>query len=90
MEELLFRGLLYRAFRLRFSVLNALLFSSLIFALIHTQYIQYPFYMAVVFLMGVVCAFLLERTRSLNSSIAFHFAANTTAITTSYFNHPTV
>ena len=86
-EELLFRGLLYRAFRLRFSALDAALFSSLIFTLTHTQYMRFPFYLAVVFLMGSVCAFLLERTRSLNSSIAFHFAANATTITTSYFIH---
>ena len=86
-EELLFRGLLYRAFRLRFSALDAVLFSSLIFTLTHTQYLRFPFYLAVVFLMGSVCAFLLERTRSLNSSIAFHFAANTTTIITNYLIH---
>jgi membrane protease YdiL (CAAX protease family) len=83
-EELLFRGLLYRAFRLRFSALDAMIFSSLIFALTHTQYFRNPYYLAVVFLTGSVCALLLENTRSLNSSIAFHVAANTTTITTYY------
>lgn len=85
MEELLFRGLLYRAFRLRFSAFDAALFSSLVFALTHTPYLLYPFFLASVFLTGLICAFLLERTRSLNASIAFHFAANTTTIVTSYF-----
>lgn len=86
-EELLFRGLLYRAFRLRVSAIDAALFSSLIFTLTHTQYLRYPFYLAAVFLTGFICAFLLERTRSLNSSIAFHFATNATTITTGYFIH---
>lgn len=86
-EELLFRGLLYRAFRLRFSMFDAALFSSLIFALTHTQYFHNPYYLAVVFLTGSVCAVLLERTRSLNSSIVFHFAANATTITTYYFTY---
>lgn len=86
-EELLFRGLLYRAFRLRFSALDSALFSSLIFTLTHTQYLRFPFYLASVFLTGSICALLLERTRSLNSSIAFHFAANATTITTSYIIH---
>lgn len=88
-EELLFRGLLYRAFRLRFSVLDAALFSSLFFTLTHTQYLGFPFYLAVIFLMGSVCALLLERTRSLNSSIAFHFAANATTIITFYLTYCT-
>lgn len=86
-EELLFRGLLYRAFRLRFSAVDAALFSSLIFTLTHTQYLRYPFYLASVFLTGFICALLLERTRSLNSSIAFHLATNITTIITFYFAH---
>jgi membrane protease YdiL (CAAX protease family) len=86
-EELLFRGLLYRAFRLRLSALDATLFSSLIFALTHTQHLRYPFYLASVFLTGSICALLLERTRSLNYSVAFHFAANTMTITTFYLIH---
>ena len=86
-EEMLFRGLLYRAFRLHFSALDAALFSSLVFTLTHTQYLRTPFKLAVVFLIGITSSFLLERTRSLNSSIAFHFAANTTTITTYYLTY---
>lgn len=83
-EELLFRGLLYRAFRLRFSAIDAALFSSLIFTLTHLHYLQHPFHLAITFLMGLINAFLFERTHSLNSSVAFHFAANTTTISSYY------
>ena len=83
-EELLFRGLLYRAFRLRFPTIDATLLSSLIFTLAHPYYFRFPFQLVVVFLMGSICALLMERTRSLTPSVAFHFAANATTITTSY------
>lgn len=86
-EELLFRGLLYRTFRMRFSSLDAAIFSSLVFTLTHTQYLRVPLKMAVIFALGMISSFLLERTRSLNSSIAFHFAANTTTTATYYLIH---
>ncbi|MCC7263564.1 MAG: CPBP family intramembrane metalloprotease, partial [Candidatus Latescibacteria bacterium] len=81
-EELLFRGLLYRAFRLRFTALDSALFSSLIFALTHTQYYHAPFMLVSVLLMGMVSSSLLERTSSLTPGITFHVSSNmaTTAI----------
>lgn len=83
-EELLFRGLLFRAFRLRFSATDAAIFSSLFFTLTHLHYLQHPFHLSVTFLMGIVTALLLERTSTLNASIAFHFSANTTTIFSYY------
>lgn len=84
-EELLFRGLLYRAFRLRYSIWASILFTTLIFTLVHTHYLRFPFQLGTVFLMGAVTAFLLERTHSISSSIVFHLAANATTISTAYY-----
>lgn len=85
-EELLFRGLLYRAFRLRYPIWMSIMFSTFIFSLIHTHYLYSPFQQGVVFLLGAISALLFERTQSLNSSIAFHAAANATTISVEYLS----
>ncbi len=81
-EEFLFRGLLYRALRFRCSTSNSVLISSLVFALAHIQYLQQPFYLMVLFLLSVVSACLLERSRSLTSSAVFHVAFNAASVIT--------
>ncbi len=86
-EELLFRGLLFRAFRLRFSSLHSAFFSSLIFAIAHTHYLTTPPRLVTVFLMGLVCAYLVERTRSLTPGVVFHFVANFSAATIYFLAH---
>ncbi len=77
-EEIFFRGLVYRTLRIHFSVTKATLLSAIIFALFHLDYILNPLAITYVFLFGIVATGLFERTRSLNTCVAFHFASNTT------------
>ena len=77
-EEIFFRGLVYRTLRIHFQVTKATLFSAIIFALFHLDFILNPLAMTYVFLFGIVAAVLFERTKSLNTCVAFHFANNTT------------
>ncbi len=77
-EEILFRGIFYQTLRIRFSKVNAVVLSAIIFTLFHIEYMYMlnPLAMAYVFLFGLIAATLFERTRSLNICIAFHVAGN--------------
>ena len=67
-EEILFRGLLYGAFKKHCAVWIANLASSLVFAMIHSYF--YGFY--TVFLLGIFLAYAYEKTRSLRTAIIIH------------------
>lgn len=71
-EELCFRGLLYTRLRSGMPKLLACIFSSLVFGLVHGTAIWF-FY---AFLLGLVMAWLFQRTGSLWASILFHMAFN--------------
>lgn len=71
-EELFFRGFLYRAIRDRWGVLPGLIASSLIFAVAHFI----PLLILPLFMMGLLLAWLYERSRSLWVSIAVHAGNN--------------
>ncbi len=69
-EEIFFRGFLYRSLRNRFTVVGAALVSSMLFGFDHTQY---PLSVRpVVMFFGVVMCLLYERTGSLLPGIAVH------------------
>ncbi|HEU4582090.1 MAG TPA: CPBP family intramembrane glutamic endopeptidase [Polyangiaceae bacterium] len=70
-EELLFRGLLYRSLRSSTGVLPSLLLSSLVFAVVHPQAAAVP-----VFGLGVCAALALERSRSLLAAVLVHALYN--------------
>jgi membrane protease YdiL (CAAX protease family) len=70
-EELLFRGLLYRSLRSSTGILPSLLLSSLVFAVGHPQAATVP-----VFCLGVCAALALERSRSLLAAILVHALYN--------------
>jgi membrane protease YdiL (CAAX protease family) len=70
-EELLFRGLLYRSLRSSSGVLPSLLLSSLVFAVVHPQAAAVP-----VFGLGVCAALALERSRSLLAAVLVHALYN--------------
>jgi membrane protease YdiL (CAAX protease family) len=76
-EELYFRGLLYRWFQLRFRFWPAVIFSAAIFGLAH-----YDSLAVVVssFVMGVVNAIAMERTRSIWVPILMHAVTNGVAV----------
>lgn len=69
-EEIFFRGFLYRSLRNRFTVVGACLLSSVLFALVHTQYQLTEKLVIVIF--GVITCLLYERTGSLLPGIAVH------------------
>lgn len=74
-EEFIFRGVFYTAYRKR-NILGAALMSGLIFGMIHLNINQCAY--AVV--MGVVFALLVEATGSIVNSIAAHFAFNANSV----------
>jgi membrane protease YdiL (CAAX protease family) len=71
-EEILFRGIIYNSMRQKHQMWSALLFSSLIFAFVHGQLIHF----GEIFIMGLLLAYLYERTKSLVPSIVLHIAVN--------------
>jgi membrane protease YdiL (CAAX protease family) len=68
-EELLFRGLLYRYLRGRVGVVAAVVISALVFAVLHVV-------IPPLFVMGIVLAVLAERTGSLWPGIVLHATNN--------------
>ena len=75
-EELVFRGLLYRYLRARWSVTRAVLLSSAVFALVHLAFPLMP----ALFVLGVALALAAERYGSLYPSIALHALHNGIAV----------
>ena len=70
-EEILFRGLLAVYYRRYFGEVRAILFSAIIFTLVHLGYFEIlPLITA--FLFGILSAFLMFRCRSLYPSIGLH------------------
>ncbi len=76
-EELLYRGIMYNAFRKR-SVLTGVIVSALAFGLMHMNFnqIMYAVYL------GVLFAFIVEATGSLFSTMILHMLFN--AVNTAY------
>lgn len=73
-EEILFRGIIYRWLRTRFSVRFGVVASATVFALFHLFYPVMA--LAAVFLMGVAAAILYQRSGSLWPAIALHSLNN--------------
>lgn len=69
-EEIFFRGFLYRSLRNRLSIAPASLIAGAMFALVHTQYSLLERPEQLIF--GVIAALLYERTGSLLPGIAMH------------------
>lgn len=81
-EELLFRGLLYDFFRQKTSATWAVLITSGLFGLAHYDSLAV---VVSAFVMGVLMAFVVEKTKSLWISIFMHVATNSGAILLSAF-----
>ena len=80
-EELLFRGLLYRALRRRRSVAVAAVVSAVLFAVVHLDVaVTQPLALVGLTLVGVVLAVVYERTGSLLVPVAAHAGYNGTAL----------
>lgn len=72
LEEMLFRGVILRSFLQQYSRIEAILWTSLLFAIAHLN--VYQFFTAL--LLGIVVGWLYERTRSLWPCILLHALFN--------------
>jgi membrane protease YdiL (CAAX protease family) len=80
-EELLFRGLLHRALRVRLRIVPATLISSVLFAIVHVDVVlSQPIALVGLTLVGVVLALAYERTGSLLVPVMIHAVHNAVTI----------
>jgi len=80
-EELLFRGLLHRALRVRLSLVPATLISSVLFAIVHIDVaLSQPLALVGLTVVGAVLAIAYERTGSLLVPILIHAVHNAVTI----------
>lgn len=75
-EELLIRGLVYMRMRQYLQVNMAIIFSALLFALLHGNMIQGIY----AFVLGVILAWFYEKYGSLLAPVLMHITANLTAM----------
>ena len=71
-EELLFRGIVFRRMRAYWGTTIAMVFSALIFGIVHLDIITG----IAAFVIGLIMALIYERTGSLLASMLFHFGFN--------------
>jgi membrane protease YdiL (CAAX protease family) len=72
-EEIFFRGFAYRALRERLGIFKAIAITSLAFAALHTNLAGF----VPILILGVLLAYLAERTNSIIPSITVHVIHNT-------------
>lgn len=75
-EELLYRGVVYKRLRLFCGVIPALVLSALLFGIVHANLVQFLY----AGILGVLLAFLLEKTNVLYAPVVGHMAANVAAV----------
>ena len=75
-EELFFRGFLFKGLREKYGWVNALMFSSIIFALFHGQIAT----LIPTFLLGALFAYMYQRTESVFPGMFLHFAVNAVGV----------
>lgn len=75
-EELFFRGFLFKGLREKYGWVNALMFSSIIFALFHGQIAT----LIPTFLLGALFAYMYQRTESVFPGMFLHFAVNSVGV----------
>ncbi len=75
-EELLYRGVVYKRMRAVFGVRLAIILSALLFGLMHGNLVQFLY----AGLLGLLLAYLLERTGSVWAPVLAHIAANLAAV----------
>lgn len=75
-EELLFRGMLYPLLRARMGVAAAIALNAALFALVHFV----PLLLPALFVVGLLMAYLRERSGSIWPPVCFHVLQNATAL----------
>ncbi|MBI4835511.1 MAG: CPBP family intramembrane metalloprotease [Planctomycetes bacterium] len=68
MEEIVYRACFYSALKKRFGVLLGIILSSLVFALMHQNLSS----LVPIFMVGVTCAIIFEKTKTLMTSAIIH------------------
>ncbi len=86
-EELCYRGMMFRTLDKKFSLKSIVLFSSLIFALSHYSSFGNVLY---AFILGVFMMLLYVKNKSLLYSIVFHIGANVTSTFMGLFPSPSI
>ena len=76
LEELLHRGVVYGRLRRMMGLWSAVILSSLIFAILHFNMIQFIY----TFLIGIIFAIFVEKTGHLYPAIIAHMVANALAV----------
>lgn len=76
LEELLFRGVVFGRLRRRMGMWTSVLLSSLIFAALHFNIVQFIY----AFLLGIVFALYVEKTGKLYPAVLAHMTANAIAV----------
>lgn len=77
MEEIFFRGFMYSALKKKTGVIGAIIASSFIFSILHTNVTGF----LPIMILGALLAYLYERTGSLVPSITMHIIHNTGMMT---------
>ena len=75
-EEIIFRGFIFAGLRERYGWKKAALFSSLLFAAIHFQ----PTAFLPIIVLGLIFAYLYQRSGSIWPAIAMHLTSNAIAL----------
>ncbi|CUX20635.1 CPBP family intramembrane glutamic endopeptidase [Clostridium sp. C105KSO13] len=76
-EELMFRGILYRRYREKQTLLRAALYSTLLFSITHGNIVQFLYS----FLLGMILAYVYEKYGSFKAPAALHITANIVSLT---------
>ncbi|MBX9671370.1 MAG: CPBP family intramembrane metalloprotease [Candidatus Obscuribacterales bacterium] len=77
-EEIIFRGILYPSLRRHWSPQPTMLFTALIFALVHNEFTPWWLLYKIVF--GYINAYLVEKTGSIVPGLISHLLINGTAV----------
>ena len=80
-EELMFRGVIYRRLRRMAGVIPSAIIVSLLFGVYHGNWIQAPY----AFLLGMACVYVYERYKSIIAPMILHGTANFVAILITFF-----
>ncbi|MBL7073377.1 MAG: CPBP family intramembrane metalloprotease [Candidatus Omnitrophica bacterium] len=80
-EEIFFRGFMYKAVKKKMGAAVAVIITSVVFSLLHAHIVG----IVPIFALGVLLAYLYEKTGSLTASIAVHISHNLAMVVLVFF-----
>lgn len=81
-EEFIFRGVIFRGYKNSGSVMQAVIWSAVLFGIMHLNFNQAPYAIA----MGIMCALVVEASGSLWASVIVHVTFNTSSVCMMYLS----